>query len=62
MDGPAGQKLVRVDVAADGTVGETQDLLSDMQIGYRDVMSTPDALYIATNGLDAAIYRVEKAE
>lgn len=62
MDGPAGQKLVRVDVAADGTVGETQELLSDMQIGYRDVMSTPDALYIATNGLDAAIYRVEKAE
>ncbi|MCR9224946.1 MAG: PQQ-dependent sugar dehydrogenase [Hyphomonas sp.] len=62
MDGPQGQKLVRVDIAADGGVGETQDLLSDMQIGYRDVISTPDAIYIATNGLDGAVYRVEKAE
>lgn len=62
MNGPAGQKLVRVDVDADGTVGDTQDLLSDMQIGYRDVISTPDAIYIASNELDATIYRVEKAE
>ena len=62
MNGPAGQKLVRVDVNADGTVGDTQDLLNDMQIGYRDVISTPDAIYIATNGLDATVFRVEKAE
>ena len=61
MDGPAGQKLVRVDVAADGTIGETEDLLSDLQTGFRDVISTPDAIYVATNMLDGVIYRVEKA-
>ena len=61
MDGPAGQKLVRVDVAADGTIGETEDLLSDLQTGFRDVISTPNAIYVATNMLDGVIYRVEKA-
>lgn len=61
MDGPAGQKLVRVDIAEDGTIGDTEDLLSDLQTGFRDVISTPDAIYVATNMLDGVIYRVEKA-
>lgn len=62
MDGPKGQKLVRVDVGADGTLGEPEDLLDDLKIGYRDVVSTPDAIYLATNLLDGVVYRLEKAE
>jgi glucose/arabinose dehydrogenase len=61
MDGPAGQKLVRVDIGEDGSIGETEDLLNDMQTGFRDVISTPDAIYVATNLLDGVVYRVEKA-
>lgn len=62
MDGPAGQKLVRVDVDAEGNIGETEDLLVDYQTGFRDVLSTPDAIYIATNMLDGEIFRIEKAD
>jgi glucose/arabinose dehydrogenase len=62
MDGPRGQKLVRVEIGDDGSVGETQDLLGDLQTGYRDVISTPDAIYVATNMLDGVVYRIEKAE
>ncbi|MEO1190021.1 MAG: PQQ-dependent sugar dehydrogenase, partial [Pseudomonadota bacterium] len=61
MDGPSGQKLVRVDITADGEIGETEDLLDDLQTGFRDVISTPDAIYVATNMLDGIIYRVETA-
>ena len=61
MYGPSGQKLVRVDIAADGSIGETEDLLDDLQTGFRDVISTPDAIYVATNLLDGIVYRVEKA-
>ena len=60
MNGPAGQKIVRVDIAEDGTIGDTEDLLGDLETGYRDVISTPDAIYVATNPLDGTIYRVEK--
>ncbi len=62
MDGPRGQKLVRVDIRADGSVGETEDLLGDLQTGFRDVISTPDAIYVATNMLDGVVYRIEKVE
>ena len=62
MNGPKGQKLVRVDIGADGSVGETEDLLDDLRIAYRDVISTPDAIYLATADLDGMIYRLEKAE
>lgn len=62
MDGPRGQKLVRIDIGADGSVGETQDLLGDLQTGFRDVISTPDAIYVATNMLDGVVYRIEKTE
>ena len=61
MDGPAGQKIVRVSVGADGTLGEPEDLLGDLQTGFRDVISTPDAIYVATNMLDGIVYRVENA-
>lgn len=61
MDGPSGQKLVRVDIGSDGAIGDTEDLLSDLQTGFRDVISTPDAIYVATNMLDGVIYRVENA-
>ena len=62
MDGPRGQKLVRVEIGEDGSVGETEDLLSDLQTGFRDVISTPNAIYVATNMLDGIVYRVEKVE
>lgn len=62
MDGPRGQKLVRVDIGEDGSVGDTEDLLSDLHTGFRDVISTPDAIYVATNMLDGVVYRIEKAE
>ena len=61
MNGPKGQKLVRVEVSADGTVGETEDLLDDLQIPFRDVISTPDAIYLATADLDGAVYKLELA-
>lgn len=61
MDGPSGQKLVRVDIGSDGTIGATEDLLADFQTGFRDVISTPEAIYVATNMLDGVVYRVEKA-
>jgi glucose/arabinose dehydrogenase len=62
MNGPKGQKLVRVDVNADGSLGETEDLLDDLQIPFRDVISTPNAIYVATADLDGIVYRLEKAE
>lgn len=62
MNGPKGQKLVRVDVNADGSVGETEDLLDDLQIPFRDVISTQNAIYLATADLDGVVYRLEKAE
>lgn len=60
MNGPDGRKLVRVDLDEAGNVIETEDILSDVRLGYRDVLSTPDAIYLATNDLDGAIYRLEK--
>lgn len=62
MDGPSGQKLVRVDIGDDGSIGETEDLLADLRTGFRDVISTPDAIYVATNMLDGMIYRLEKED
>ena len=62
MNGPAGQKLVRVDLDEDGYVVETIDLLEDLPIAYRDVISTPSAIYVATTDLDGFVYRLEIAE
>ena len=61
MNGPAGQKLVRVDLDEAGSVLETEDLLEDLPIAYRDVISTPSAIYVATTDLDGFIYRLELA-
>lgn len=61
MNGPRGQKLVRVDLDAQGNVVETHDLLSDLQVPYRDVLSTPNAIYLATADLDGVVYRLEPA-
>lgn len=61
MNGPKGLKLVRIDLDdAGGVVGE-QAYLEDLRMGYRDVLSTPTGLFVATNGLDGAVYRVEPA-
>ncbi|MEM1037748.1 MAG: PQQ-dependent sugar dehydrogenase [Pseudomonadota bacterium] len=62
MNGPAGQKLVRVDLDEGGNVVETVDLLEDLPIAYRDVISTPSAIYVATTDLDGFVYRLEIAE
>ncbi|MEM8617359.1 MAG: PQQ-dependent sugar dehydrogenase [Pseudomonadota bacterium] len=61
MNGPAGQKLVRVDLDETGGVVGTEDLLDDLQIAYRDVLSTERGLYVATADLDGFVYKVEKA-
>lgn len=62
MNGPAGLKLVRVDLDEAGDVVGTQELLTDLRLGYRDVLSTPDAIYLATVDLDGVIYRLEQVE
>ncbi|MCF6329392.1 MAG: PQQ-dependent sugar dehydrogenase, partial [Henriciella sp.] len=62
MSGPKGQKLVRIDLDEAGNIPGSQDLLADLVIAYRDVISTPDAIYLATADLDGAIYRLEKTE
>lgn len=62
MNGPAGQKLVRIDLDDEGNVVGTIDLLDDLQVAYRDVISTPSAIYVATADLDGFVYRVEIAD
>ena len=63
MNGPRGQKLVRVDLQQDGTVAGLEDLLTDEGYGYRDVVEGPDGyLYLATADLDGAIFRLKPAE
>ena len=63
MNGPAGQKLVRVDLDADGQVAGREDLLADEGIPFRDVVEGPDGkLYLATAELDGRIFRLDIAE
>lgn len=62
MNGPNGRKLVRIDLDDAGNVVGSEDLLGDLQVPYRDVLSTPNAIYVATADLDGAIYRLEKAQ
>ncbi|MDJ0920952.1 MAG: PQQ-dependent sugar dehydrogenase [Henriciella sp.] len=62
MNGPAGLKLVRVDLDESGDVVGTEDLLEDLQIAYRDVISTPNGIFVATADLDGAVYKVALAE
>ncbi|MEO0982132.1 MAG: PQQ-dependent sugar dehydrogenase [Pseudomonadota bacterium] len=61
MNGPRGQKLVRIDLE-DGAVAGQEDLLADAGIAYRDVVQGPDGLlYLATADLDGTIYRLDIA-
>ena len=62
MNGPAGLKLVRIDLDETGNVTGTEDLLEDLRVAYRDVISTPTGIYVATTELDGFVYRVEKVE
>ncbi len=62
MNGPNGQKLVRIDLDEAGNVVGSEDMLTDLVIAFRDVISTPDAIYLATADLDGAIYRLDQAE
>jgi len=62
MYGPEGVKLVRVDLDEAGEVVGTENLLSDLQMAYRDVLSTQNAIYLATADLDGVLYRLEKIE
>lgn len=63
MNGPAGLKLVRIDME-DGQVAGREDLLTGDDAGFpiRDVIQGPDGhLYIATKDMDG-IFRVDLAE
>ncbi|WOR14275.1 PQQ-dependent sugar dehydrogenase [Hyphomonas sp. FCG-A18] len=62
MNGPAGVKLVRVALDDAGNVTGTEDLLEDLNVAYRDVISTPSGIYVATTDLDGFVYRVEKTD
>lgn len=58
MEGPAGLKLVRVDLE-DGEIVGREDLLVDEGLPIRDVVEGPDGyLYVVTKRLDGAMYRV----
>lgn len=63
MNGPAGQKLVRIDLDEAGNVIGREDLLADEAIPFRDVEIGPDGhLYLATAELDGRIFRVDLGE
>ncbi len=62
MNGPRGQKLVRIDLE-DGAVVGQEALLTEEGYGYRDVAEGPDGyLYLATADLDGAIFRLKPGE
>jgi len=59
MNGPAGQKLVRLDVEGGKIVGQ-EDLLTDEAYPIRDVIQGPDGyIYIATHELDGTVFRLD---
>ena len=59
MNGPAGLKLVRVDLE-DGRIGEASDYLTDIDRPIRDVVQGTDGyLYIVTNELDGGVFRLD---
>ncbi|MEO0816404.1 MAG: PQQ-dependent sugar dehydrogenase [Pseudomonadota bacterium] len=63
MQGPAGRKLVRVELDEAGQVVGREDLLADLGEGYRDVEIGADGkLYLATIDIDGKIYRADIAE
>ena len=63
MNGPKGQKLVRIDLNEAGEALGTEDLLADLKIPFRDITLGPDGtLYVATANADGVIYSVNKPE
>lgn len=59
MEGPAGLKLVRVDLDADGNVIGEEHYLEDEGRPYRDVVQGPDGyIYLLTKELDGGVYRL----
>lgn len=59
MNGPAGQKLVRLDMENGAYVGK-EDLLEDLRLPYRDVVQGPDGkLYLAGAQAEDSIYRLD---
>lgn len=62
MNGPKGQKLVRIDLDDAGNIIATEDLLSDLGLPFRDVLSTPENIFLATADLDGVIYRLKHTD
>ncbi|MGB3624714.1 MAG: PQQ-dependent sugar dehydrogenase [Henriciella sp.] len=61
MNGPKGQKLVRVDLDTSGTVEGTEDLLADLEMSFRDVAMSPDGrLFVATADAEGAIFEITR--
>ena len=59
MNGPAGLKLVRIDLDGDEVVG-TEDLLVDENLPIRAVVQGTDGyIYIATHDVSGGVYRID---
>ncbi|MEM6498476.1 MAG: PQQ-dependent sugar dehydrogenase, partial [Pseudomonadota bacterium] len=60
MNGPDGQKMVRVDLDEVGNVVGVEDFFTDAQIPFRDVEVGPDGhIYLVTAELDGRLFRVD---
>ena len=63
MNGPKGQRLVRIDLDSEGNAQGTEDMLADLEIPFRDIALGPDGtLYAATANMDGVIYAITKPE
>lgn len=62
MQGPAGRKLVRVDLDENGQVVGREDLLTEAEEGYRTLeVGAGGKLYLGTIDVDGKIYRLDVA-
>lgn len=60
MQGPAGRKLVRIDLDDEGQFIGREDLLTELGEGYRDIEVGSDGmLYLATTDIGGKIYRAD---
>ncbi|MEM6534652.1 MAG: PQQ-dependent sugar dehydrogenase [Pseudomonadota bacterium] len=62
LNGPRGRRIVRVDLDEGGAVLGTENLLVDLNYGYRDVLSTPEGIYLATQDFDGRIFLMQPAD
>ena len=63
MNGPKGQRLVRIDLDSEGNAQGTEDMLANLEIPFRDIALGPDGtLYAATANMDGVIYAITKPE